>query len=110
MNDGVCYKMRAFRMALGLSQEEVGEMVGASNAMISLYERGLYDSCYATKIQEALHAVKKSKIEKYGYWYERYIECLTALNEVEVWSELEGHIPESVIRKAKDAAVIFSNV
>ena len=106
---GLNYRMRAFRLALGLSQEEVGELVGVSNVTISLYERGLIDSEYSQPISDALYAVKEKLVARYGYWYDDYIELETAMTEIRVWIELEGHAPTDVIRRAKDMAVAFSN-
>ena len=50
-------KIKEYRKALGLSQRELGEMVGASTVSISLYENGKQspDVNMLTKIADALH-------------------------------------------------------
>ena len=104
------YRMRALRLALGLSQEEVGAIIGVSNVTVSLYERGLIDSSYCNDIAGALYDVIQVKVGRYGYWYDSYIELQTALNEIQVWIELEGHAPVDVIQRAKDKAAAFEKV
>lgn len=103
------YKTRAYRLALGLTQEEVADMVGISGVSVCLYERGVTDSDYADKIMAVLDDVCDRMTEKYGYWYKSYIALSTSLNEIKVWTEFNGHVPEDIIRQAKDHAVTFSN-
>ena len=107
---GLNYKMRAFRIALGLTQEEVADMVGTSNVTVSLYERGLIDSGWAQKISDALYAVKEKQANKYGYWYDAFIELQTALNEITVWTDLNGRVPVEVIKRAKELSAAFTNI
>ena len=104
------YRIRAFRQALGITQEELGALVGVSNFLISLHERGMYDvDGRQNELMQALYEVQQRKAAVYGYWYNNYVELQTALNEVQVWIELEGRAPTEVIRHAKDLAVAFSN-
>ena len=103
------YKMRALRLALGLTQEEVGELIGCSNVVISLYERGVTDSSFAHNIASTLYGVKQRMVDKNGYWYDCYIELQTALHEMQVWQDMQGYVPEHILKNAKTLAAAFSN-
>lgn len=111
MNDnGLRYRLRALRLALGLSQEEVADIIGVSIPTMSLWERGLIDSEYGQAITDALNSIKEKQSKKFGFWYDGFVEAQTAMNEVTVWIELEGHAPTEVIKRAKDMALMFSNL
>ncbi len=109
-NNRLNYKMRALRLAVGLTQEELAALIGVSNCTVSLYERGLIDTEYTQAISDALHGIKEKLAARYGYWYGPYIELQAALNEITVWTELEGYVPAEVIKTAKDRTVAFQNV
>lgn len=107
----LCYKLRALRQALGLSQEEVADMIGMSNAFISLWERDLIDGTdYENDISQALHQVKERMVNTVGYWYSAHIDAKAALYEIDAWMELTGHVPTSVIKHAKACVVQFAEV
>lgn len=109
--DHMNYRMRALRKALGVTQEEVGAIIGVSNVIVSLYERGLIDgSGYDNVIYQALYSIRERMVKKYGYWYNSYIDLKASVIEVEIWTDFEGHVPDSVIRTAKDCAVAFSEI
>jgi DNA-binding XRE family transcriptional regulator len=98
------YKARAYRLALGLTQEEVANRVGISGKSVCVYERGIADSMYATQIMAVLNEEYARMAEKHGPWYKSYIPLSTALNEIKVWIDFEGYVPESIVRAAKMAA------
>lgn len=103
------YKMKAMRLALGLTQDELGGLVGISGVVISLHERGLIDSSYATAIESKLQDVWEKKVAKYGYWYNYYLSLQSATNEIQIWLDAEGYVPDGVMNNAKACAVAFSN-
>lgn len=102
------YKARAYRLALGLTQEEVANRVGISGVSVCVYERGIVDSMYATQIMAVLDDECAQMTEKLGPWYKSYITLSTALNEIRVWTDFEGYVPESIVRAAKRAAKNYS--
>lgn len=105
------YKMRALRLALGLTQEELSEMVGVSTACISMYERGLIvGEALKNNVNTCLLIIRDKLIEKYGYWYDVYLELKTNTNLLDIWLESEGHAPLEIIRKTKESAGAFMNV
>ena len=106
-----CYRNRAMRMALGLKQEEVADLIGISIGMVSMYERDLVDGeAYDAPIANALNEVKARMVQKMGYWYNAYIDNKAALHEIEVHLELDGNVPAEVISHAKTCAIVFSGV
>lgn len=105
------YKMRALRLALGLTQEELGELCGVSHTLIDLYERGVInDEDYKINVNTSLSIIRDKLIEKYGYWYDTYIELKTNLNLLDIWIEFEGHAPIEIIQKAKESASAFVHI
>lgn len=105
------YKMRALRLALCLTQEELGELCGVSHTYIGLYERGVIDcEDLENNVNTSLSCVRDKLIEKYGYWYDAYVELKTNINLLDIWIENEGHAPIEIIRKAKEAASAFVHI
>lgn len=106
------YKMCALRLALGVTQEELGELCGVSHTLIGLYEqRGVIDGeCLEINVNTSLSCVRDKMIEKYGYWYDAYIELKTNLNLLDIWIKNEGHAPIEIIRKAKESAAAFVHI
>lgn len=105
------YKMRALRLALGLTQEELSEMAGVSTACISMYERGLIGGeTLENDVNTCLLIIRDKLIEKYGYWYDTYIELKTNLNLLDIWIEFEGRAPIEIIQKAKESAAAFVHI
>lgn len=104
------YRARAKRQAVGLTQDELATLVGVSNVTISLYERGYQGSTYDVDIMKTIDNVWNTLVEKYGYWYDAYLNMVTGANEVKVWADFEGHVPENIIRKAKEAATAFASI
>lgn len=105
------YKMRALRLALGVSQEELGELTGVSSTYISMYERGTVDGEYLEiNVNTSLSRVRDKLIEKYGYWYDSYLELKTNLNLLDIWMEFEGRAPIEIIQKAKESAAAFVHI
>lgn len=105
------YKMRALRLALGVSQEELGELCDVSHTMIGLYERGVIDGEYLEiNVNTSLSRVRDKMIEKYGYWYDAYLELKTNLNLLDIWMEFEGRAPIEIIQKAKESAAAFVHI
>lgn len=75
------YRLRALRMALGLTQKAVAEMCSCSPTYISLYERGkINNSGRENDIYQALHLVVNNMkkegrcIREYYLDYAFYIE------------------------------------
>lgn len=105
----VCYKNRALRMALGLTQEEVAAMIGVCTATVCMYERDLLDGdTYDNQIAQALGGIRKHQNEKYGYWYDAYVDNKAAMHEIEIYLEFEKTVPTEVIKYAKACAQRFS--
>lgn len=105
------YKMRALRLALGVTQEELGELCGVSHTLIGLYERGVIDGeDLKNNVNTSLLSVRDKMIEKYGYWYDAYIELKTNINLLDIWIENEGHAPIEIIQKAKESASAFVHI
>lgn len=105
------YKMRALRLALGVSQEELGELAGVSHTLIGLYERGEIDGQYLEfDVNTSLSRVRDKLIEKYGYWYDTYVELKTNLNLLDIWIKFEGRAPIEIIQKAKESAAAFVHI
>jgi transcriptional regulator with XRE-family HTH domain len=105
------YKMHALRLALGLTQEELGELCGVSHTYIGLYERGTVDGEYLeNNVNTSLSGIRDKLIEKYGYWYDAYIELKTNLNLLDIWMEFEGRAPIEIIQKAKESAAAFVHI
>ena len=105
------YKMRALRLALGVSQEELGELCGVSHTLIGLYERGIINGeDLKNNVNTSLLIVRDKLIEKYGYWYDAYVELKTNLNLLDIWIEFEGHAPIEIIQKAKESAAAFVHI
>jgi len=105
------YKMRALRLALGVSQAEIGELVGVSATHIDMYERGLkHFDMVESEVYTALSDIRDKYIEKYGYWYDIYIELKTDINVLDIWVEFEGHAPTEIIKKAKESASAFVHI
>lgn len=102
------YKMRALRLALGVSQEELGELCGVSHTLIDLYERGVInDEDNKINVNTSLSIIRDRLIEKYGYWYDAYVELKTNINLIDIWIEFEGHAPIEIVQKAKESASAF---
>ena len=79
------YKMRALRLALSVSQEELGELTGVSSTCISMYERGIVDGEYLEiNVNTSLSNVRDKMVEKHGYWYDAYVELKTNLNLLDI--------------------------
>lgn len=107
--DDFRYKMRALRKALGITQEEVGAVLGVSNVIVSLYERGLIDgSAYDASISQALNDIRAELVKRHGDWYNDYIDMRAATEEIAIRMRFDGNVPDRVIRMAKDCAVKFS--
>lgn len=105
----LCYKLRALRQALGLSQEEVADMIGMSIAFISMWERDIIDGMdYENDIARALHQVMERKVKAVGYWYRVHIEAKAAMYEIDAWMEFVGHVPPLVINRARECTLRFS--
>lgn len=105
------YKMRALRLALGVSQAEIGELIGVSTTHIDMYERGLTDdNMVEYEVYTALSGIRDGYIEKYGYWYDIYLELKTDINLLDIWVEFEGHAPTEIIKKAKESASAFVHI
>lgn len=105
------YKMRALRIALGISQGEMAELVDVSTSLISMYERGTIDGgSLENNINASLSAIRDRMIEKYGYWYDSYVELKTSTNLIDVWIEFEGYVPIEIIKKAKESSAAFMNI
>ncbi len=105
------YKMRALRRALDVSQEELGELIGVSSTLISMYERGIVEGkSINDEVNLSLSMVRERLVDKYGYWYDAYIELKCATNLLDTWVKLEGHAPLDVIRRAKECACAFMNI
>lgn len=106
----LCYKLRALRQALELTQEEVADMIGTSNAFVSLYERDIIDGTdYENDISQTLHKVKERKEKAVGRWYGAHIDAKAALFEIDAWMKFEGHVPANVIHLARDCTRCFSD-
>lgn len=105
------YKMRALRLALGLTQEELGELCGVSHTYIGLYERGVVDcEDLENNVNTSLLRIRDKQIEKYGYWYDAYVELKTNLNLLDIWIENEGRAPIEIIQKSKESAAAFVHI
>lgn len=105
------YKMRALRKACGITQEELADLLGMSTAFVSMYERGLVDTTgYDNDINAILHGIRERLVEKYGYWYDGYLELKTSMNLMEIWYQFEGHCPMEVIQRVKDCSAAFCNI
>lgn len=104
------FRIRAIRQALGLTQDEVGGLVGISGVIISLYERGLIDSKYGPSIESKLNDVWTMYTKKYGAWYNSYLSLQAATNEIQIWMEINGYVPENIVKKAKACALAFTNM
>lgn len=105
------YKMRALRLALGVSQEELGELTGVSSTYIGLYERGVLVGGYLeNNVNTSLSGIRDKLIEKYGYWYDAYIELKTNINLLDIWMEFEGRAPIEIVQKAKESAAAFVHI
>lgn len=111
MERKVCYKNRALRMALGLTQEEVAALIDVSIATVSLYERDMIDgSYYDNIISQELLSIKDRMVNRIGYWYDAYIDNKAALHEIEIYLDFDKTVPKEVIAYAKVCAVRFSEV
>lgn len=105
------YRMRALRKACGITQEELGDLLGMSNAFVSMYERGLVDTTvYDNDINAILHDIRDRLVKKYGYWYDSYLELKTSMNLMEIYIQFEGQAPVEVIQRVKDCSVGFANI
>lgn len=105
------YKMRALRLALDVSQEELGELCDVSHATIGLYERGVIDGeNLENNVNTSLLRIRDKLIEKYGYWYDVHVELKTNLNLLDIWMEFEGRAPIEIIQKAKESAAAFVHI
>jgi transcriptional regulator with XRE-family HTH domain len=105
------YKMRALRLALGVTQEEIAELVGVSTVLISMFERGIVGGeTLKNNVNTSLSTIRDRLIEKYGYWFDAYVELKTNINLMDIWIEFEGHAPMNVIRKAKESAAAFVHI
>ena len=105
------YKMRALRMALGVSQEELGDLIDVSTSLISMYERGTVNNEeLEINVNTLLSRIRDKLIERYGYWYDAYVELKTNINLLDIWMEFEGRAPIEIIQKAKESAAAFVHI
>lgn len=105
------YKMRALRLALGVSQAEIGELIGVSSTYIDMYERGLnHFDMIESEVDTALSGIRDKYIEKYGYWYDVHLELKTDINLLDIWIEFEGHAPIEIIKKVKESASAYVHI
>ena len=104
------YHMRAVRIALNISQEELAVMIDKSIAYISLWERGLINNESVTNdISQALDTIKQRGISENGEWYGAYIDTLSSMIEIDVYKRLTGSVPDAVVKLSKIHCIRWSN-
>lgn len=100
------FVIRAYRMALGMTQTALGDAIGKSNAFVSLYERGLTDGCgYEVDMQRVL--IKELKKAQGG---KEFYDAKAALILCDIYRKREGCAPLKAWKTAGKACKRFSEV
>lgn len=104
MNFELCYVIRAYRMAIGITQADLASSVDRSGCFISLYERGKADgSGLETKMRRFLLKVaKQKKLDPEFY------EAKAALILCDIYRKLDGTVTSDVLAYAKEKCRVFA--
>lgn len=108
------FRLRAIRMALGMSIREAGIRVGCSHALITQYENKYHiGRVYDLQLQDLLESgydrLIKSRTDNKGVWYRKYIELMADLIEIRLYMEAGIKIPDSLLEESRLRAVSYSN-
>lgn len=98
MNFELCYVIRAYRMAVGVTQTDLAEAVGRSAGFISFYERGkAHGSGLETQMRRFLDKIaKRKKIDP------EFCDAKAALILCDIYRKMEGRVPSEVLKNAKE--------
>lgn len=100
----LCYVIRAYRMAIGITQSDLAYAVDRSTGYISTYERGKADgNGQENKMRRFLTKVAKNK----GLDTEFY-EAKAALILCDIYKKLEGELASDVLDHAKEKCRKFA--
>lgn len=108
------FRLRAIRMALGMSIKEAGIRVRCSHALITQYENKyhigkVYDLQLQDLLERGYDRLIKSRTNNKGVWYRKYIELTADLIEIRLYMEAGVKIPDSLLEESRLRAVSYSN-
>ena len=100
----LCYVIRAYRMAIGITQTDLAYAIDRSAGYISMYERGKADgNGQENKMRRFLTKVAKNK----GLNTEFY-EAKAALILCDIYKKLEGELASDALDHAKEKCRKFA--
>lgn len=108
------FKLRAMRMALGLTIKDAAKHLKYSPSLLSQYENRRYacSDVYDAQMQDLLEScytkLLNSRVGNKGMWYRRYIELKATLIEIQLYEEAGIKVPESIIEESRLKAVSYS--
>lgn len=108
------FKLRAMRMALGLTIKYVANRLKYCPTLLSKYENRKYafSEVYDAQMQDLLEGcytkLLNSRVGKKGQWYRRYVELKATLIEIQLYEEAGIKVPESIIEESRLKAVSYS--
>ncbi len=102
----LCYVIRAYRMAIGVTQMELAYAIDRSAGFVSMYERGLADgSGLETKMRRFLVKVAKQKKLDSDFY-----DAKATLILCDIYTKQKGDAPSDVLENAKEKCRKFANM
>jgi DNA-binding XRE family transcriptional regulator len=105
-HENLNYTIRAYRMALGMTQKDLGASIDKTNVFISVYERGYSDGNGAEAdmcrvINERLASAPGGR---------EFYDAKAALILCDIYRKKEGHTPLSAWKIAKKCCREFGKI